>query len=44
MTGAEVIETIKSVVGDDIPEGRVHLGDAVVFVAPDSLQKVATGL
>jgi len=41
MTGEEVIEKIKSVVGDDIQKGEICLGDAVVFVAPDSLQKVA---
>ncbi len=41
MTGEEVIEKIKSVVGDDIQKGEVPLGDAVIFVAPDALQKVA---
>ncbi|VAX30781.1 NADH-ubiquinone oxidoreductase chain C [hydrothermal vent metagenome] len=41
MTSNEVIEKIKSLVGDDIQEGQVHLGDAVVKVAPDSFQKVA---
>ena len=44
MTGEEVIEKIKSVVGDDIQKGEVNLGDAVVFVAPDSLQKVGKTL
>jgi len=41
MTGEEVIEKIKSVLGDDIQKSEVHLGDAVVFVAPGSLHKVA---
>ena len=44
MTGEEVIEKIKSVVGDDILKGEVHLGDAVVFVAPDALHNVAKTL
>ena len=44
MTEEEVIEKIKSVVGDDIQKGEVPLGDAVIFVAPDSLQKVAKTL
>jgi NADH-quinone oxidoreductase subunit C len=44
MTSDEVIEKIKSVVGDDIQKGLVHLGDAVIFVTPDSLQKVAKAL
>lgn len=44
MTGVEVIEKIKSLVGDDIQKGNVHLGDAVVFVAPESLPKVAKAL
>ena len=41
MTGEEVIEKIKSSVGDDIQKGEVHLADAVIFVSPDSLLKVA---
>ena len=44
MTGEEVIEKIKSVVGDDIQNGQVHQGDAVVFVAPDALHNVANTL
>lgn len=41
MTPEEIIERVKSVMGDDIQQGQVHLGDAVIFVAPDALQKVA---
>ncbi len=44
MTSEEVIEKIQSMVGDDIQKGETHLGDAVVFVAPDALQKVAKAL
>ena len=41
MTGEEVIEKIKSSVGDDIQKGEVHLGDAVIFVSPENLHKIA---
>jgi NADH-quinone oxidoreductase subunit C len=41
MTSDEVIEKIKSLAGDDIQQGQVHLGDAVIFVAPDAFPKVA---
>jgi NADH-quinone oxidoreductase subunit C len=44
MTGEELIEKIKSAAGDDIQNAEVHLGDAVVFVAPDALPKVAKTL
>ena len=44
MTAEEVIEKIKSFAGDDIQKGEVYLGDAVVFVAPDSFPKMAKTL
>jgi len=44
MTAEEVIGKIKSVVGDDIQKAEDSLGDAVVFVASDSLPKVAKTL
>jgi len=41
MTAEEVVETVKSALGEAVQKGEVNLGDAVIFVAPDSLHKVA---
>lgn len=41
MTSEEIIEKVKSSMGEDVLEASVTLGDAVVHVAPESLPKVA---
>ncbi len=41
MTAEEVVEKIKSSMGQDVQSAEVHLGDAVVHVAPEFLPKVA---
>ena len=44
MTPEEVIENVKSALGDRVQEAEVHLGDAVLFVGPDALHGVAEHL
>ncbi len=44
MTPEEVVEKVKSALGEDIQKGEVNLGDAVIFVSPDALHKVAEHL
>ncbi|HJL72664.1 MAG TPA: NADH-quinone oxidoreductase subunit C [Nitrospinaceae bacterium] len=41
MTSEEIIEKVKSDQGEDIQSAEVNLGDAVIFVAPGALHKVA---
>jgi len=44
MTAEELIEKIQSSLGDAIQEAKVHLGDAVIFVSPENLHRVAETL
>ncbi|PIP72354.1 MAG: NADH-quinone oxidoreductase subunit C [Nitrospinae bacterium CG22_combo_CG10-13_8_21_14_all_47_10] len=41
MTSAEIVEKLKASFPDDIQDTALPQGDAVIFVAPDRLQKVA---
>ncbi len=41
MTAEEVIETATQALGDKVQKGEVHLGDAILFVGPESLHDVA---
>ena len=44
MTSEEIVERVESSLPDAIQGSAIPQGDAVVFVAPDNLQKVATFL
>jgi NADH-quinone oxidoreductase subunit C len=44
MTGEEIVEEVKAGLSDFILDTALPQGDAVLFVAPDCLQKVATFL
>jgi NADH-quinone oxidoreductase subunit C len=44
MTSEEVVESVKANLPDAIKDTALSQGDAVVFVAPESLQKVASFL
>ena len=44
MTGEEIIEKVKASLPDAIQDTALPQGDAVIFVAPDCLQKVAAFL
>ena len=41
MTSEEIVESVKANLPDAIKDTALPQGDAVVFVAPESLQKVA---
>lgn len=41
MTSEEIIERVKTVQGEDVLSAEVNLGDAVIFVTPTALHKVA---
>lgn len=41
MTSEEIIEKVKSSLGEDIQEAGVMLGDAVIHVAPEALPRAA---
>ena len=44
MTSEEIVEKVKASLADAIQDTALPQGDAVIFVAPDSLQKVAAFL
>ena len=44
MTSEEIVEKVKASLADAIQDTALPQGDAVVFVAPDNLQKVAAFL
>jgi NADH-quinone oxidoreductase subunit C len=44
MTSEEIVESVKASLPDDIYDTALPQGDAVVFVVPESLQKVAAFL
>jgi NADH-quinone oxidoreductase subunit C len=44
MTSEEIVERVKVSLTDSIKDSALPQGDAVIFVAPDSLQKVASFL
>ncbi|MBT3367299.1 MAG: NADH-quinone oxidoreductase subunit C [Nitrospina sp.] len=44
MTGEEIVEKVKAGLPDALLDTALPQGDAVIFVAPDCLQKVATFL
>ena len=41
MTNEEILEKVKSSLGEDIQEAGVTLGDAIIHVAPESLPRTA---
>ena len=41
MTSEEIVKKVKASIPDDIQDTALPQGDAVIFVAPDCLQKVA---
>ena len=44
MTSEEIIQKITSSLGEKVQKAEVNLGDAVIFVAPESLHEVAAFL
>jgi NADH-quinone oxidoreductase subunit C len=44
MTGEEIVEAVKTGLADAIQDTALPQGDAVIFVSPDNLQKVAAFL
>ncbi len=44
MTSEEIVEKCRSFLGDDLTQGEVNLGDAVIHISPEALPKTAEWL